>query len=93
MLAKGEALGKGRTGNVELTNVNSSSFTFFFLRLIDLFYFWLCWVFVDTHGPSSAAENGASSLVVVHGVLISGSSCCRAWALGMWASVILARRL
>ena len=71
MVAKGEALGEGRTGNVELTNVNSSSFTFFFLRLIDLFHFWLCWVFVDAHGPSSAAENGGSSLVVVHVFLIA----------------------
>ena len=90
---QGGGVGGGKDWECRINKCKFFFLYFFILRLIDLFYFWLCWVFVDAHGPSLAVENGASSLVVVHGVLISGSSCCRAWALGMRASVILARRL
>ena len=37
----------------------------------DLFYFWLCWIFVATGGPSSVSESGGYSLVVVHRLLIA----------------------
>ena len=47
-------------------------------------YFWLCWVFVAVCGVS---------LVAVRGLLIAAASRCRARALGVWASVVVARGL
>ena len=49
------------------------------------FNFWLHWVFVAACGLS---------LVAASGLLIAVASlCCRAWALGMRASVVVARGL
>ena len=42
-----------------------------------IYYFWLRWVFVAAHGLSLVAASG-------------GFSCCRAWALGVRASVVVA---
>ena len=36
---------------------------------------------------SLVAASGRPSLVVVPGLLTAAASCCRAWALGAWASV------
>ena len=50
-----------------------------FLKFIFI-YFWLHWVFTAAQGLSLVASNG-------------GFSCCGAWALGAWASVVVARGL
>ena len=58
---------------------------------VNLFYLWLCWVFVAARGLSLVAASGAS-LFAVHGLLIV-VICCRAQALGTRASVVVAHRL
>ena len=37
-------------------------------------HFWLCWVFVATHGLSLVAASRGCSLVAVHGLLIAVAS-------------------
>ena len=49
-------------------------------------FFWLHWVFVAVHGLSLVAASGGYS-----SWRCAGFSCCRAWALGVWASVVAAR--
>ena len=57
-------------------------------------YFWLLWVFVAAHGLSLVAASGGYSFVAVRGILIAVASlCCGARALGMRASVVVARGL
>ena len=41
---------------------------------------------------STSSEQGLL-FVLVHGLLIAVASCCGAWALGAWASVVVAHRL
>ena len=56
--------------------------------IIYLLIYWLRWVFVAARGLSLvAASRGYSSLPC------AGFSCCRAQALGMWPSVVVARGL
>ena len=58
--------------------------------LFKILYFWLCWVFVASCGISVVAESGSywsCSMLASHR---SGFSCCRAQALGSWASVVVA---
>ena len=62
----------------------------FFILFIYLITFWLCWVFVASLGFSLVVVSGDCSLVVTLGLLIAGSSRCRAQALGAWASVVVA---
>ena len=50
-----------------------------------LIYFWLCWVFVAAHGLSVVVVNGDYSSCRAWASHYSGSSCCRAQALGAWA--------
>ena len=52
---------------------------------IFLFIYWLHWVFVAIHGLSLVSVSESYSLVVVQGLLIAVSSCCRAQALGAQA--------
>ena len=52
------------------------------------FFFWLHWVFVAVHGLSPVAASGGYSLLQC-----AGFSCCGALALGMQASVVVARGL
>ena len=54
-----------------------TDFKIYFILFI---YFWLRWVFVAVRGLSLVATRGAFS-------------CCRARALGVWASVVAARGL
>ena len=57
-------------------------------------FIWLCWVFVAAHGLSLVAVNGGYSLVVECGFLIVVASLLVEHRfLGMWASVVAARRL
>ena len=73
------------------------SFLVFFLILF-IFYFWLRCVFVAVCGLFSSCGEWALLFVAVRGFLIVVASlCCRAqalgtWALGAWASVVVARR-
>ena len=58
-----------------------------------IYFFWLLWVFVAVRAFSSCSEGGLL-VVAVHGLLIAVASlCCRAWALGTRASVVVARGL
>ena len=57
------------------------------------FFFWLCWVFVAAHGLSLVAVRGATLHCGARASHCSGFSCCRARALGAWASVVAARGL
>ena len=58
-----------------------------------LYLFWLCWVFIAARGLSLVAASG----VYLHcGAQASHShdlSCCRAKALGTWASAVAAHRI
>ena len=65
------------------------------LNLFILFfiYFWLCWVFVAARGLSLVAARGATLRCGERASHCSGFSCCRARALGVWASVVAARGL
>ena len=62
---------------------------------INLFIYWLHWVFVAAHRLSLVAASGGGATLhcgawASH---CSGFSCCGAWALGMQASVVVAHRL
>ena len=72
--------------------VMTTDFNILFYFFINLFiYFCLRWVSVAAHGISLvAASGGYFSARAAH---CGGFSCCRAWALGMWASVVVACRL
>ena len=56
--------------------------------LFFFFNFWLLWVFVAARGLSLVAVSGGYS-----SLQCAGFSCCRAWALGTQASVVVALRL
>ena len=56
-------------------------------------YLWLCWVFIAVHGLSSLWWVGATLRCGAWASHCGGFFCCGAWALGMWASVVVARRL
>ena len=75
--------------NKELSSV------FFYYKFIYLFiYLWRNWVFIAECGLSlGAASRGYSSLWCVDFSHCCGFSCCRAWALGTLASVVVARGL
>ena len=53
-----------------------------FLFLKKLFYFWLHWLFVATHGLSLVVAAGATLHSSARASHCSGFSCCGAWALG-----------
>ena len=57
------------------------------------FYFWLCCVFIAARGLSLVAASGATLRCGVQASHCGGFSCCRAQAVGTWASVVVARRL
>ena len=67
----------------------------FFFKLINLFiYFWLCRVFAAARGLSLVAASRGPLFDAVRGLLIVVASlCCRAWALGTRASVVVAHGL
>ena len=56
--------------------------------LLKKIFFWLRWVFVAACGLSLVAASRGYSLL-----WCGGFSCCGAWALGAWASVVVAHRL
>ena len=58
------------------------------LNFILFIYFWLHWVFVAAWAFSSCGEWGLL-FVVVHRHLIAVASRGGAWALDMWASVVV----
>ena len=64
------------------------------LKKINLFilfiYFWLCWVFVAACRLSLVWRAGATLPCGARASHCSGFSCCRARALGAWASVVVA---
>ena len=60
---------------------------------LNLFCFWLLWVFVAACGLSLVAASGATLPCGAWASHCGGFSCCKAWALGVWASVVVARGL
>ena len=64
-----------------------------FIYLFLFIYFWLCWVFVAVRGLSLVAMSGATLCCSARASRCSGFSCRRARALGVWASVVVARGL
>ena len=65
----------------------------FFVYLFNLFYFWLHWVFIAARGLFSGCSERGLLFIVVRGLLIAVASRCGARALGVWASVVVARGL
>ena len=65
---------------------------FFFVSFFNKFiYFWLHWVFVAARGLfSSRGERGAALHYGTQASHCGGFSCCGAWGLGAWASVVVA---
>ena len=64
----------------------------FIINLFILFiYFWLRWVFIAVRGLSLVAVSRCYSLrCSARAFHCGGFSCCRSWALGVWASVVVA---
>ena len=56
-------------------------------------YFWLHWVFVAAHGLSLVVVSGGYPSLQCTASHCGGFSSCGAWALGTWASVVVALRL
>ena len=63
------------------------------LNLFYLFYFWLHWVFVAARGLPLVAVSGGYSLLQCAGFSLWWLLLLGAWALGAWASVVVARVL
>ena len=61
---------------------------YLFFGIYLFIYFWLCWVFVAACGLSLVATSGGYS-----SLWCTGFSYCGAWALGVQASVVVARGL
>ena len=70
---------------------------FYFIYLLTFnylfIYFWLCWVFVAACGLSLVASSRDHSSCSVQASHCGGFSCWEAWALGVQASVVVARGL
>ena len=65
----------------------------FFINLLIYLFIWLRWVFVAARGLSLVAAAGATLRCGARASHCGGFSCCRARALGAWASVVVARGL
>ena len=57
-----------------LANMGLPSVLFFFFNLINVFLFWLHWVFIAARGLSLVVASRGYSLVEVHGLLIAVAS-------------------
>ena len=66
---------------------------FFLYKIIFYFYFWLRWVFVAALVLSLVAASGGYSSCSARASHCGGFSCCGARALGVRASVVVARGL
>ena len=66
--------------------------TYFFLIILFIYY-WLHWVFIALCGLSLCVVSGATLHCSARVSHWSGFSCCRAQALGTWASAVAACRL
>ena len=79
---------------IESTSPASDGEFFFFFFLFDIYLFvcfWLHWASVAVHGFfSSCGERGLLRSCGTPASHCSGFSCCRAGALGMWASAVAA---
>ena len=59
-----------------------------FFKFILFIYLWLCQVFVAVCGLSLAVASRATLHCGVQASHCGGLSCCGAWVLGVWASVV-----
>ena len=67
---------------------------FCFFPNLNVFIFWLCWVFVAAHRLSLVAASGGDSVVDWLSWLLSlWSTWALALALGMWAAAVAAHGL
>ena len=57
-----------------LANMGLPSVLFFFFNLINVFLFWLHWVFISARGLYRVVASRGYSLVEVHGLLIAVAS-------------------
>ena len=74
-------------------NTGVHVYIFLFLKII-YFHFWLYWIFVAACGLSLVSASQGYNLVAVCGVShCRGFSCCGAWDLGTWPSVVAVDRL
>ena len=64
-----------------------------FFLLLNLFYFWLHWVFVAVRGLSLLVASGGYSSLQCVGFSLRWLLLCGAWDLGSRASVVAARGL
>ena len=51
-----------------------SFYMYIYMCVNDFVYFWLCWVFIATHGLSLVVASGGCSLVTVQGLIIAVAS-------------------
>ena len=68
-------------------------FFFFFVHVFIFYIFGCTGSLLLRAGFSLVAANGGCSSLQCASFLLGGFSCCRAWALGTWASVVVVRRL
>ena len=61
-----------------------------FFKIINWFYFWLCWVFIAVHGLSLDTMNRATLHCNVWASHCGNFYCCGAQALGPQASIVAA---
>ena len=61
-------------GNYERNNLHFSMILFFFFFFLNLFIFWLCWVFVSVRGLSLVAASGGPLFIAVRGPLTVAAS-------------------
>ena len=87
-------VGRGQTPPGILLSAGGSSpkgLDFIFKIFI---HFWLCWVFAAPFGLfSSCGNQGLLSSCGAWSSHCNGFSCCGAWTLGIWVSVLVAHGL
>ena len=77
-----------------MAHIIYSFFSFFFFNFLFIcLYFWLHWVFITLFRIPLVAASGGYSSSGVRASHCGAFSCCRAQALGTWASVAAAYKL
>ena len=66
---------------------------FSFVLFLNFIYFWLWWVFIAVRGLSLVVASRGYLRCSAWASHYGGFSCCGAWALGAWASVVVAHGL
>ena len=96
-----QSTGSQRVGHDWATSLHIYIWSYFicvfhnylFFLIILFIYYWLHWVFIALCGLSLCVVSGATLHCSARVSHWSGFSCCRAQALGTWASAVAACRL